>query len=55
VPPVLPLNTNSISGISIGQSRQANGNWNNLSGKLDEVAVWGRALNGDEIKALAQQ
>jgi hypothetical protein len=51
----LPLNTNSISGISIGQSRQANGNWNNLAGKLDEVAVWGRALSAGEIKELAEQ
>jgi hypothetical protein len=51
----LALNTNSISGISIGQSRQANGNWNNLSGKLDEVAVWGRALSAEEIKKVAEQ
>ncbi len=51
----LPLNTNSISGISIGQSRQANGHWNNLAGKLDEVAVWGRILSAEEIKVLAEQ
>jgi len=47
------LNTNSTSGISIGQSRQANGNWDNFNGDLDEIRVYNRVLTQTEITYLA--
>jgi len=47
------INTNSISGISIGQSRQANGNWNNYNGKLDDIYIYNRVLTQSEITYLA--
>ena len=46
------LNTNSSSGISIGLSIQANGNWHPFDGKLDDIAIYNRALSPEEITAL---
>ena len=47
------INTNSTSGISIGESRQSNGNWFNFGGKLDDISIYNRALTQSEITYLA--
>ena len=46
------LNTNGNSGISIGVSDQANGNWGPFGGKIDDIGLWNRALTQAEITAL---
>jgi hypothetical protein len=46
------LNTNGSSGISIGESNQANGFWNPFNGKIDDVVIYGRALTESEMKSL---
>ncbi|GEL09857.1 Concanavalin A-like lectin/glucanases superfamily protein [Flavobacterium glycines] len=46
------MNTSGNSGISIGESNQANGYWNHTDGKIDDVAIWDRALTPTEIEAL---
>ena len=46
---VLTLNSGN-SGISIGDSNQANGYWWPLDGKLDDIALWNRALSADELQ-----
>lgn len=46
------LNTAGNSGISIGLSNQANGNWSPFGGKIDDIGIWNRALSQDEITAL---
>jgi hypothetical protein len=43
------MNTNGTSGISIGVSRQANGIFHYFDGKIDDVGMWNRSLNADEI------
>lgn len=48
----LILNTLSSSGISIGESFNANGYWNPFNGKIDDVAIYGRALGETEMKSL---
>lgn len=47
-----PMNTSGNSGISIGESNQANGYWNHTDGKIDDVAIWDRALTPTEIQQL---
>jgi len=46
------MNTFGNSGISIGESNQANGYWNHTDGKIDDVALWNRALTATEIQQL---
>ncbi len=46
------LNTIGNSGISIGVSKQANGNWGPFDGKIDDIGIWNRALTQSEIAAL---
>ena len=46
---VLTLNSGN-SGISIGDSNQANGYWWPLDGKLDDIAIWNRALTAEELQ-----
>lgn len=48
----LVLNTLSSSGISIGESFNANGYWNPFNGKIDDVAIYSRALSETEMKSL---
>ncbi len=48
----LPLNTAGNSGISIGESNQANGYWYPTDGKIDDIAIYNRALTQEEITAL---
>jgi hypothetical protein len=48
----LVLNTLGSSGISIGESFNANGYWNPFNGKIDDVAIYGRALSETEMKSL---
>lgn len=48
----LPMNVNSNSGISVGESRQANGYWNYTNGKIDDIGIWNRALTQAEINLL---
>lgn len=48
----LILNTLSSSGISIGESFNANGYWNPFNGKIDDVAIYSRALSDIEMKNL---
>ena len=48
----IQLHTNSISGLSIGESNQANGYWFPFSGIIDDVAMWGRSLLDSEILQL---
>ncbi|WP_269242723.1 LamG domain-containing protein [Flavobacterium limnophilum] len=46
---VITLNSGN-SGISIGDSYQANGYWWPLDGKLDDTALWNRALSAEELQ-----
>jgi hypothetical protein len=46
------LNTSGNSGISIGESNQANGYWWPTDGKIDDFAIWNRALTACEIQDL---
>ena len=46
------LNTSGNSGISIGVSDQANGRWTPFGGKIDDIAIYNRALTQQEITAL---
>jgi hypothetical protein len=48
----LPMNIAGNSGISIGESNQANGFWNYTFGKIDDVGIWNRALTNTEIQQL---
>ena len=50
--PVIPINTLSSSGLSIGVSRQANGWWFPFDGKIDDVGLWNRALTNLEVQQL---
>jgi hypothetical protein len=43
------LNTYGTSGISIGVSKQANGIFHYFNGKIDDVGIWNRALDSEEI------
>ena len=46
------INTVGNSGISIGLSEQANGQWNPFDGSIDDIGIWNRALNAQEVTAL---
>ncbi len=46
---VITLNSGN-SGISIGDSNQANGYWYPFNGKLDDIALWNRALSSEELQ-----
>jgi hypothetical protein len=46
------MNTNGNSGISVGMSTQANGNWDPFNGKIDDIGIWNRALTPQEVAAL---
>jgi hypothetical protein len=46
------INTNGSSGISVGMSIQANGNWDPFNGKIDDIGIWNRALTPAEVLAL---
>ncbi len=46
------LNVTGNSGISIGESNQANGYWWPTDGVIDDFALWNRALTQQEITAL---
>jgi uncharacterized protein (TIGR02145 family) len=48
----LALNTVGNSGISIGVSDQANGNWSPFDGDIDDIGIWNRALSEEEILSL---
>jgi len=46
------MNTSGNSGISIGESNQANGYWTYTDGKIDDIGMWSRALTQQEISTL---
>jgi len=46
------LNQDGLSGVSIGESNQANGCWHQTNGIIDDVGVWNRALTSEEIELL---
>jgi hypothetical protein len=46
------MNTFGNSGISIGESNQANGYWTYTDGKIDDIAMYNRALSDEEILQL---
>ncbi len=46
------LNVSGNSGISIGESNQANGYWDFTDGKIDDIGIWNRALTQEEITNL---
>jgi len=46
------MNIAGNSGISIGESNQANGYWYHTDGKIDNVGIWNRALTDAEIQQL---
>lgn len=48
----LPMNTAGNSGISIGESDQANGYWNFTDAKIDDIGIWNRALTQQEVTNL---
>ena len=46
------MNISGNSGISIGESNQANGYWYHTDGKIDNIGIWNRALTEAEIQQL---
>ena len=48
-PTTVQINTLSNSGISIGDSNQANGNWYESDALIDDIGLWNRALTQEEI------
>ena len=46
------MNIAGNSGISIGESNQANGYWGHTDGKIDDIGIWNRALTQAEITTL---
>ena len=50
--PSITINTIGNSGISIGLSEQANGQWAPFDGKIDDIGIWNRALTQQEITNL---
>jgi hypothetical protein len=46
------MNIAGNSGISIGESNQANGYWQHTDGKIDDIGIWNRALTECEIQDL---
>ena len=46
------LNTAGNSGVSIGVSEQANGQWSPFGGQIDDIGIWNRALSACEVAAL---
>lgn len=52
VPKGFKINTQGNSGISLGVSMQANGEWGPLDGDLDDFAFWNRALTSKEVNSI---
>ena len=50
--PTVTINTVGNSGISIGLSEQANGQWSPFDGSIDDIGIWNRALTACEIQDL---
>ena len=50
--PSITINTIGNSGISIGLSEQANGQWAPFDGSIDDIGIWNRALTQQEITDL---
>ncbi|TXI82985.1 MAG: T9SS type A sorting domain-containing protein, partial [Crocinitomicaceae bacterium] len=50
--PNVTINTVGNSGISIGLSEQANGQWSPFDGSIDDIGIWNRALTQCEIHDL---
>ena len=50
--PSITINTIGNSGISIGLSEQANGQWAPFDGSIDDIGIWNRALTQQEISTL---
>jgi len=48
----LILNVSGNSGISIGESNQANGYWYYVDGVIDDIGIWNRALTQQEVSDL---
>jgi hypothetical protein len=46
------LNVSGNSGISIGESNQANGYWYYVDGVIDDIGIWNRALTQLEVSDL---
>lgn len=46
------MNIAGNSGISIGESNQANGYWGHTDGKIDDIGIWNRAITQAEITTL---
>ena len=46
------MNANGNSGISVGMSIQANGNWDPFHGQIDDIGIWNRAITSCEIQGL---
>jgi arabinan endo-1,5-alpha-L-arabinosidase len=51
--PNITLNTQGNSGISIGLSVQANGNWSPFDGQIDDIRIYNRELSSDDVKYLS--
>jgi hypothetical protein len=52
IDPSITINTVGNSGISIGLSEQANGQWAPFDGSIDDIGIWNRALDSCEVKDL---
>ena len=51
-PSSIQINTLGNSGVSIGDSNQANGYWYESNAKIDDIGIWNRALTQEEITGL---
>jgi hypothetical protein len=51
-PSSIQINIFGNSGVSIGDSNQANGYWYESNAKLDDIGIWNRALTQAEITGL---
>ena len=52
IDPSITINTVGNSGISIGLSEQANGQWAPFDGSIDDIGIWNRSLTECEIQNL---
>jgi hypothetical protein len=52
IDPSITINTVGNSGLSIGLSEQANGQWAPFDGSIDDIGIWNRALTSQEISTL---
>lgn len=52
IDPSITINTVGNSGLSIGLSEQANGQWAPFDGSIDDIGIWNRALTQQEISTL---